>query len=152
MSRLLRRTILLTAGILFLIVLGGLIAIRTIERNSWRFFDTGKAIVNHLGSMAGQLQTRQVDKLEGFYSPHYRGRLLGLTQPQEVREKDGLTEYRFAPGNEADRAAALQEWRDYLSSFESIEEVGLHLHRLHSWSHGQSSEATVRFELIGTPS
>ncbi len=150
MSRFLRRKTPLIAGFLFLIVVGGFIAIRAVERNSWLFFDTGKAIVNHLGSMAVQLQAGQVEELESFFSPHYRGRILGLTQPREVREKDGLTEYRFASGNEADRSAALQEWRAYLSSFESIEEVGLHLHRLHSWGHGQSAEATVRYELIGT--
>ena len=69
MSRFLRRKTPLIAGFLFLIVVGGFIAIRAVERNSWLFFDTGKAIVNHLGSMAVQLQAGQVEELESFFPP-----------------------------------------------------------------------------------
>jgi hypothetical protein len=45
---------------------------------------------------------------------------------------------------------AVAEWRAYLDGFESIEEAGLHVHRLEKWDSGELV-ASVRFEVIGTP-
>jgi hypothetical protein len=50
-----------------------------------------------------------------------------------------------------DSASAVGEWREYLESFQSIEDISLNIHRLDSWRSPQNLRASIRFELVGTP-
>src|SRR5207244_855840 len=49
-----------------------------------------------------------------------------------------------------DRNTAIAEWRDYLETFEAIDEAGFHLDRFDQWDTTDPLSATIRFELIGT--
>jgi len=44
---------------------------------------------------------------------------------------------------------ALAEWRSYIKSFDQVEELSLHLHRLERWQGAGQMVASVRFEHIG---
>src|SRR5262249_620338 len=46
---------------------------------------------------------------------------------------------------------SIAEWRRYIESFEQIDEIALHLHRLENWKSPHSIVASLRFEHIGTP-
>ncbi|MCP4657428.1 MAG: CRTAC1 family protein, partial [bacterium] len=120
-------------------------------RDGLRFFNTGKEIVLTLRRMAEAVENRDLDAVAGFYSPSFQGRRLGFTDLEPAEDRDGVEIYRFRPGGPAtDRQAAVDEWQAYLEGFDDLEEVGLHVHRLHEWK-GPVVLATVRFELIGTP-
>ncbi len=121
------------------------------ERRGRRFFATGRGLVAVLGEIGQALQARDLAGVAEHYAPGYRGRPLGLTRLLPVDEKDGVATLRWAPAaGTADRAAALAEWRDYLARLERIEEVGVHLHRVESWSDPRDLRAVLRFELLGT--
>ena len=123
-----------------------------VDRQGWRFFNSGKDIVGTLASMAKTARSKDAAGLANFYSGDYSGSPLGLTRLEPSEEKDGARKYSFrADGGAATREAALQEWKTYLDSFQSIDEVEMHVHRLTRWDAGADLEADVRFELIGTP-
>jgi hypothetical protein len=131
---------------------GGSMVMDHMDRQGWRFFNSGRDIVTTLGSMAKVVRAKDAAGLESFYTRGYSGTPLGLNRLQQVEEKDGARLYHFASdGGAAGRDGALAEWRQYLDSFESIEEAQMHVHRLLEWNSGPDLVAEVRFEVIGTP-
>ncbi len=136
----------------FALYFGGSMVMDHVDRQGWRFFNSGKDIVATLGSMAKAAKGKDGAGIESFYAADYSGAPLGLNRLRQTEEKDGARLYRFtSEGGAAGRDAALAEWRQYLDSFESIEEVQMHVHRLLQWDSGPELLADVRFELIGTP-
>jgi len=133
---------------------GAWLSLGRFDREGQRFYAEGKGVVETLDRLAAALRARDLHAVEGFYSPTFHGTSLGLASPARGEEKDGVVASRFpVPAETAggfDRGAALREWEAYLAGLASIDEVGLHLHRLPSWD-GDELEALVRFELIGTP-
>src|SRR5438132_183400 len=130
---------------------GASMAMDHFDEQGWRFFNTGKNIVTHLGSLAKAVQSKDLSAIESFYAPDFSGSPLGLTRLEQAEEKDGIRKLRFqSAGGGSGRDAALAEWKAYAGAFESIEEVGLHVHRLEKWDSPNDLVASVRFELIGT--
>src|SRR6266850_2535709 len=122
------------------------------DRTGWKFFNTGKDIATNLGSMAKAVQAKDAAAIETFYAGDFSGSPLGLTRLEQAEEKDGVQKLQFRSiGGAAGRDAAVQEWRSYMETFESIEEAGLHIHRLEKWDSPNDLVASVRFELIGKP-
>jgi hypothetical protein len=133
------------------LVAGAWLSLGRFDREGQRFYAQGKEIVETLDRFATALRSRDLHAAEVFYSPSYRGGSLGLVSLQRVEQRDGIAALRFAAAPGAlDRGAALAEWQAYLAGFSSIDELGLHLHRLPTWD-GDVLEAVLRFELIGTP-
>ncbi len=122
------------------------------ERQGWRFFNTGKDITTSLGLLSKALHLKDTSAIAGFYTADFSGSRLGLASLVESEEKDGIRKFSFrSDGAQAGKDVAVAEWRAYLDGFESIEEAGLHVHRLEKWDSAGDVAATVRFELIGTP-
>jgi len=148
-----RRKKLLIFGLLLplILVLGTWLVLRYLSWRGERFYLAGRSLVTALDGMAHAAKGRDAAAIEGFYSPSFSGRPLGLTRLRPVKVKDGITALRFtAAAGAQDRGAAVAEWRQYLAGFSSIDEVGLHLHWLDEWGSDELL-ATVRYELIGTP-
>ena len=122
------------------------------DEHGRRFFETGRGAVETLSKLARSLKSRDLAAASDLYAPDFHGSPLGLVTLRKAGEKDGVETLRFAPAQgTADRAAALAEWQTYLDGFESIEEIGLHLHRVKEWEAGGEVLAEVRFEAIATP-
>jgi hypothetical protein len=122
------------------------------EGQGWRFFNTGKDISTSLGLLSTALHSKDAAAIGGFYAADFSGSRLGLASLVEAEEKDGIRKFGFhSDGAPAGKDVAVAEWRAYLDGFESIEEAGLHVHRLEKWDSAGDVAATVRFELIGTP-
>ena len=122
------------------------------EGQGSHFFNTGKSITTSLGSMAKAIQSKNAPGIGRFYAANYMGSRLGLNSLAPSEEKDGVRRSGFrSDGASAAGEAAVAEWRTYLDQFESIEEAGLHIHRLEKWDSPGEVVASVRFELIGTP-
>ncbi|MES1241629.1 MAG: CRTAC1 family protein [Acidobacteriota bacterium] len=131
---------------------GALTTFDRFERQGRAFFETGRGAVETLAGLAHALKARDLDAAGRFYSPDFRGSSLGLTRLRRVGTKEGVEALRFVPDGVAlDRGDALAEWRSYLDGFASIEEIGLHVHRVESWEETGEIAAQVRFEVIGTP-
>lgn len=137
---------LLIALLLIAIVL--VVSALWVESRYHRFLGAGETMIGTLSPMAQALRTRDLEAFGQYLASDYRGRELGLLDPQLASEKDGVR-YSFFPsdGDSLDRDAALAEWRGYLDGFASIEHVEMHIHRMVDWQSEQL--ATVRFELIG---
>lgn len=138
------------------VLVGGSFLVGRVDDTGRRFFETGSAVVTSLNRFAGELSSRDFAKAGAFYSDRFSGTPLGLSRLQPATgpggERNGLRRLRFQASETAlDRAGALDEWRGYLESFESVEELSLHLHRLPSWESPGRIVASVRFELIGKP-
>jgi enediyne biosynthesis protein E4 len=130
---------------------GAWLSLGHFDREGQRFYAQGKEIVETLDRLSAALKARDFHAAEGFYSPSFHGSPLGLVSLRKVETRDGIESLRFGPrGGELDRGGALAEWQAYLAGLPSIDELGLHVHRLPSWD-GDDLEAVVRFELIGTP-
>ena len=87
---------------------GGSMAMDHVDRQGWRFFNSGKDIVATLGSMAKAAKEKDGAGIESFYAPDYSGTPLGLNRLQQAEEKDGARLYRFtSEGGAAGRDAAL---------------------------------------------
>ena len=135
-----------------LLVGGALTTFDHFEKRGRAFFETGRGAVEMLASLSRALQARDLDAAGRFYGADFRGSSLGLTRLRRGEAKDGIESLRFVPdGSATDRAAALAEWRSYLDGFASIEEIGLHVHRVEEWEEKGEVTAQVRFEVIGTP-
>ena len=126
--------------------------INRIDQVGLHFYNAGAEIVHNLNQLAQALCSKDALRISEFYSPSFRGTSLGLKELHLVEEKLGIRRYRFVSESKPlDREAALAEWWEYLDSFEAIEEVGLHVHRLAQWKAPENRIASVRFELIGKP-
>jgi len=134
------------------LLLGAFVISDYVNERAQRFFNTGKSIVETLDQLARAVQSRDLAAVAQFYAPDFRGSRLGFAQLQLVEEKDSVRRLSFlSDGLTAERDDAVAEWRSYLDSFGSIEEVGIHVHRVEQWNSPTELVATVRFELIGTP-
>lgn len=123
-----------------------------VESTGQRFFHDGKEIKEALLALSFKLRAKDVASATSFYAADYHGNSLGLNVRKLTEDKDGFHRFLLATdGASADRAAALDEWKAYLDSFDSIESVGLFVHRLDKWGDGANLAARVRFEVIGTP-
>ena len=141
-------------GLIPLALLGsiGAGAVVYIDSAGSRFFNNGKQIKGTLGELAHVIKARDLAGLETFYSAQYAGSSLGLNTMKPSELKDGIHKLLFSStGATGSKAFAVEEWKAYLSSFDSIEEVSLNIHRLDKWSSKDDLQAQVRFELIGTP-
>jgi hypothetical protein len=125
--------------------------LNSIDRKGELFFQTGRSLVQTLANFIAGIRAKQFSGLAEFYHPGFRGNRLGLNTLQLESERDGICTQGFC----SDKAIAtveesLAEWRAYIESFENVEEISLHLHRLEQWKAGKTIVATVRFEHIGT--
>jgi len=135
-----------------LAIVGVLIA-RKVNSDSIRFFETGRSMSQSLAGLAGKLKTADQDGIAAAFSADYSGNLLGLKQLASIREKDGIQEFRFVSGSAGQtRDAVVGELVDYIKGFEKIEDVYLFIHRLEKWDDGDEWVASVRFEVLGSPS
>jgi hypothetical protein len=151
MSRRKRRF--LVVGLAFLLVVAASSATTMyLEHKGTLFYERGKEMATTLGSLAAAVRAGDVSGIAKFYSDGFTGRRLGFQKLELIDEKDGVRRLRLCPDGEApNREAALAEWREYLQSFASIGEVGIHVHRVEEWGSDAERIASVRFELIGTP-
>ncbi len=123
-----------------------------LEHEGTVFYERGKEVVDTLAVLGKAVQVKDYSAIESLYSPSFTGTSLGMMRLEPAGEKDGVRQLRFSPdGGDPDRRAALDEWRSYLDSFSTIEKAEFHVHRMLEWSSARQREASVRFELIGTP-
>ncbi|MDP6038121.1 MAG: CRTAC1 family protein [Candidatus Latescibacteria bacterium] len=123
-----------------------------VDRVGWEFFNKGRDAVIVLNKIAKAMKESDLKAVETLYSSAFQGRSLGINNMQMVEERDGVRIYAFQPSGETqNRQAAMAEWQQYLDSFETIEEVGMYVHRMEKWQGTDDIVASVRFELIGTP-
>jgi len=131
---------------------GSWFGMRTLDERGWKFFDTGRAIVQLGGEFSNALRAKDAAKIETFFASTYSGKELGLNRLEKLEEKDGLRRLKFLGGGAvAGAGSAAEEWRQYLNSFETVEEARMFLHRFIDWTAAGGPEASVRFEVIGTP-
>jgi hypothetical protein len=146
------RRLLVVASVLVILVVGTLASMSVMDHEGLVFYERGKEVADTLGLLGKAIQARDYAAIEGFYSPSFKGTSLGLTKLEQASQNDRVRRLVFcADAGDPDRAAAVSEWRSYLESFSSIEEVGVHIHRMLKWNSRIKREASVRFELIGTP-
>lgn len=146
------RRLIVAASVLVVLILGTLATMSFLEREGEVFYERGKEVVDTLKVLGKAVQARDYNAIQNLYSPAFKGTKLGFLKLDVAGEKDGVRQLRLCTDGEAfNREAALGEWRSYLESFSSIEEVGIHVHRMLKWSSSNEREASVRFELIGTP-
>ena len=125
-----------------------------VDRQGWRFFNSGRDIVTTLGSMAKVVQAKDAAGLSEFLHFRITAEAAG-TEPASSRLKKRtgrgftISHPMAAPWDGTGR------WRSggqYLDSFESIEEAQPACpSAARSGTRGPDLVAKVRFELIGTP-
>jgi hypothetical protein len=121
------------------------------DRRGAEFYTRGAELVTALGALAEALEDGDPGAIAAVHSPGFRGAPPSLADPIPDGERDGIASFRFvARGGTATRDGAVDGWMRYLHGFDRVERVELHVHRLERWE-GDAREATVRFELIGTP-
>jgi hypothetical protein len=146
-----RRFLVISLLAVAILLAGGWATLDLLDRRGREFFETGRAVVATLDRLAGDLSRRDFAASGALYAPDFHGSPLGLASFQPVGEKDGIaTLHLAAVQGTADRGAAVEEWRAYLDGFSSIEEIGLHLHRIEAWEAGGEVRVQARFEVIGT--
>jgi hypothetical protein len=124
---------------------------KNIDCEGERFYQAGRIVVAFLDSLSRVLRERRLNQLEEFYDPSFEGLHLGLNNFRSFSERDGIQIAEFSPSKGlTSKIAALEEWGAYIASFEQIEELVLHLHKLEEWRKPEELSALVRFELIGT--
>jgi hypothetical protein len=125
--------------------------VTSIERQGELFFQTGRLLVDTMASFIGSVKRREFSKLAGSYHPAFRGNRLGLNILEPESERDGICTQKFYDDDAViGHEDALAEWQKYIESFDHIEEISLHLHRLEQWKPGKAIIASIRFEHIGT--
>ncbi|HSL84842.1 MAG TPA: CRTAC1 family protein, partial [Thermoanaerobaculia bacterium] len=143
-----------TATCLFSLVLAvpaAMLTVAHVERDGRSFYRTGKATVDLLARLADALEAGDPRELAAVYAPAFAGEPLALLHPVLEDDRDGVLVHRFrVPEGRVSRDGAVEGWMRYHAGFESIDEVGLHVHRIEDRD-GPETVATVRFELIGTP-
>jgi hypothetical protein len=138
---------------MLLCVIGAVALGARVDRNGRKFFETGKHITKSLDRLAQAIREKDLETLGTFYSQDYSGQCLGLMQLLEPGDtQDGILHKTIRTSELGhDRKQAIAEWQDYLTSFQYIDEAGLHLDRLEKWNTSGLLTATIRFELIGIP-
>lgn len=130
----------------------GVLSVKYMDSTGNRFFDEGKEILGTLTDLGHAMKARDYKAVEGFFSPQYQGSRLGIGTLKEVALRDGIHKQLFtSDGVSVDHSGALSEWRAYLDTFDSIDELTFHVHRLEKWGSRDDMGAVVRFELIGKP-
>jgi len=148
-----RRRIAAILGAVAVLVAALVYGFITIDRLGWEFFNKGSEILITLSRTAAAARAGDTEALRLHYSSNYSGQTLGLNSRTLIDERDGIRVYAFGQTPEkATRQDAMSEWRTYLDGFSEVEEVGLYIHRLERWQGDDVVIASVRFELIGTPS
>lgn len=143
---LLRRLKLTVAAILGIAAAAVLFGV-WVEVQGNRFLDSGTVILTTLDGFASKLAKK--GSIEEYLAPTYSSVSLGLLQPELSGDRDGILSYEFVPdGSGFFASQAADEWRDYLASFASIQEVSLDLQRLEEWS-GDRFTGIVRLEVLG---
>jgi len=145
------------APALFLVVpltlaAGGWALSRHMAVRGFGFFERGKSLVDALDRFAHAAQARNREGVDALFAADYRGRSLGFNSVTLSGEKDGVRRFEMRPDSvDLDRASAIAEWDRYLSSFDEIESVEMHLHELQDWRRDDRIAATLRFEIIARP-
>ena len=137
---------------LLVVVGAGAASFTWLDSTGVRFFNNGKELSERLKNLGHALKARDYAAAESFYSPQFHGTRLGFGALKQVEEKDGIHKLLFSgDGGSEDCSAALAEWRSYLDSFDSVDELTLHIDRMEKWRSRDNLAASIRFELIGTP-
>ena len=138
-----------TLGVLFVIYWG---VMRYVDNVGWEFFHKGRDVVITLSKVAHALHERNLAGIEELYSTDFQGQSLGINQLGLKDDRDGVRIYAFqSQGVQANKQAAIDEWKTYLDKYETIEDVGLFIHRMEQWQDTEDVVVSVRFELIGLP-
>ncbi len=117
-----------------------------------RFFGNGKQIKEDVGALAHALKAKDFGAVATFYSDQYKGSALGLNTLKPSELKDGIHRLLFSSdGSTTGKSAAVDEWRKYFESFDSVDEVSLYVDKLEEWSSTDNLKARIRFEIIGAP-
>jgi hypothetical protein len=146
------RRVFLLAVLVLTVLAGGVYAVaHRVDRHGIALFETGASVVDRLDGVARALAARDEAAIGAAFSATYDGTSPGIGPL--VATSDGIRRYQWqAPGTRVEgRAGAIRAWSAYLAGFARIEEIGLHLERLESWTDAGAIEAIVRFEAIGTP-
>jgi hypothetical protein len=123
-----------------------------VDRSGLAFFSTGSAIVSSLDELARALSAGDDKLASDAFAQQHSGTSLGLAKPVHFEQREGVRRFRFeSTGQTLDRAAAVDEWRLYLSKFQSLESLRLHLDRLVDWEDPAHVLGDVRLEVIGVP-
>ncbi|HXJ39518.1 MAG TPA: CRTAC1 family protein [Bryobacteraceae bacterium] len=148
----------MSKGIKRFLIVVAVLALAAVGSATWiesvgqKFFNNGKDIKEALLALSFKLRAKDLTAASSFYAADYQGNSLGLNVRKLSEDKDGVHRLlQSSDGSKADRTAALNEWRAYLDSFDSIESVALYVHRLDKWDSRDSLAARVRFEVIATP-
>ena len=139
----------ITSGLAICLIIG--LSTWYINGKGLDFFNTGKSGVQLLQNMAQDLKRNDIEALKKYYAADYSGTLLGLTEFEQIDDRDGIYISRMRSNDVAPNLnTAIDEWRTYLADFIHIEEAGLYIHRLEEWQDPTKAfTANVRFELIG---
>jgi ASPIC and UnbV/FG-GAP-like repeat len=142
----------LATGNLMRIPIAGSI-FRAIDRQGEQFFQAGRTLITFLDQMAELLRRHDSAALGHLYAESFSGRKLGLTDLSPIHERDGVRQAKFHAGRHAvSRHDVIAEWLTYIDGFDQIEELSLHVHRFEEWRKPGQLAASLRLELIGTPS
>jgi hypothetical protein len=126
---------------------------KTIDRRGEQFFQAGRTVVTFLDQMAQSLRRHDTAAIEHLYAESFYGQKLGLTDLSPISERDGVRQAAFHAGCDVvSRHDVIAEWLAYIHGFDQIEEVSLHVHRIEEWRKPGQLAASVRLELLGTPS
>jgi ASPIC/UnbV protein/VCBS repeat protein len=124
---------------------------RLIDREGEAFFRSGQMLVGFLNRMGRALRQNNSGELKHLYDESFSGRRLGIIDLSPISERDGVQRAEFRPvGGDIDRQTAIEEWLTYISGFDQIDDLSLHLYRIEEWRKSSQLLASVRFELIGT--
>ncbi|MEM6455388.1 MAG: CRTAC1 family protein [Acidobacteriota bacterium] len=120
-----------------------------VDQDGQTFFEAGRDGVLALEDFSDALVAGDESTALAVLADDFSGQPLGLNNLRQVEDDDGIRILQFTGGEQKlSRDEAIAEWRDYVSRFSEIEDMGLHIHRLDSWS-SSGAEASVRFETIG---
>ena len=123
-----------------------------IDSAGGRFFGAGKQIKEDVVGLAHALKAKDFAAIDTYYGDQFSGSSLGLNTMKPSELKDGIHRSLFtSDGATLDKGKATGEWKAYLDSFDSIQEVSLNVDKLEEWSSQDNLKARVRFELIATP-
>ncbi len=141
-------------GLIPIVSLGlvGAGAVTYIDSAGSRFFANGKEIKEDIGGLAHALKAKDLSAAGTYYATQYSGSPLGLNALRQSELKDGIHRSLLtSDSSTAGKAAAVDEWRKYFESFDSIDEVSLYVDKLEEWGSTDNLKARIRFEVIAAP-